>query len=107
MTAKKQNDYRTDKTIIGPTKRKKVRTVGFWGYAYRHTEKSEERTAKKSRCSMGELYHRNYYKEVQDKTGFTMSITVWGDTQDIPADYNEITFVCLRPDGTRRKRRVH
>jgi len=39
------------KTIIGPTKRKKVRTVDF------------------------------------------------GDTQDIPADYNEISFVCLRPDG--------
>ena len=40
----------------------------------------------------GELYHRNYYKEVQDKNRVYYEYYSMKNTQDIPADYNE-------PDG--------
>ena len=47
----------------------------------------------------GELYHRNYYRKVQDKNRVYYKYYSLENTQDIPADYNEISFVCLRPDG--------
>lgn len=47
----------------------------------------------------GELYHRNYYKEVQDKNRVYYEYYSLENTQEIPADYSEISFVCLRPDG--------
>ena len=53
----------------------------------------------KNQMQYGELYHRNYYKEVQDKNRVYYEYYSLENTQDIPADYNEITFVCLRPDG--------
>ncbi len=53
----------------------------------------------KNQMQYGELYHRNYYKEVQDKNRVYYEYYSLETTQDIPADYNEISFVCLRPDG--------
>ena len=53
----------------------------------------------KNLMQYGELYHRNYYKEVQDKNRVYYEYYNLESTQDIPADYNEISFVCLRPDG--------
>ena len=47
----------------------------------------------------GELYHRNYYKEVRDKNRVYYEYYSLENTQDIPAVYSEISFVCLRPDG--------
>ncbi len=48
----------------------------------------------------GELYHRNYYKEVRDKNRIYYEYYSLESTQDIPADYNEISFICLRQDGS-------
>ena len=47
----------------------------------------------------GELYHRNYYKEVQDKNRVYYEYYHLDGTQEFPADHKEISFVCLRPDG--------
>ena len=47
----------------------------------------------------GELYHRNYYKEVQDKNRVYYEYYHLDGTQDVPEEYKEISFVCLRPDG--------
>ena len=86
------------KTIIGPTKRKKVRTVDF-GDTLTAILKKARKEQLKNQMQYGELYHRNYYKEVQDKNRVYYEYYSLEDTQDIPADYNEISFVCLRPDG--------
>ena len=47
----------------------------------------------------GELYHRNFYKEVQDKNRVYYEDYHPDGTEKIPADYKEMSFVCLRPDG--------
>ena len=86
------------KTIIGPTKRKKVRTVDF-GDTLTAILKKARKEQLKNQMQYGELYHRNYYKEVQDKNRVYYEYYSLENTQDIPADYNEISFVCLRPDG--------
>ena len=86
------------KTIIGPTKRKKVRTVDF-GYTLTAILKKARKEQLRNQMQYGELYHRNYYKEVQDKNRVYYEYYSMKNTQDIPADYNEISFVCLGPDG--------
>ena len=48
----------------------------------------------------GELYHRNYYKEVHVKNRVYYEYYHLAGTQEVPADYKEISFVCLRPDGS-------
>ena len=48
----------------------------------------------------GELYHRNYYKEVHVKNRGYYEYYHLDGTQEVPADYKEISFVCLRPDGS-------
>ena len=47
----------------------------------------------------GELYHRNYYKEVHVKNRVYYEYYHLDGTQEVPADYKEISFVCLRPDA--------
>ena len=54
------------KNIIGPTKRKKVRIVDF-GDTLTEILKAARKEQLKNRMQYGELYHRNYYKEVHVK----------------------------------------
>ena len=86
------------KNIIGPTKRKKVRIVDF-GNTLTEILKTARKEQLKSRMQYGELYHRNFYKEVQDKNRVYYEYYHLDGTEEIPADYEEISFVCLRPDG--------
>ena len=87
------------KNIIGPTKRKKVRIVDF-GDTLTEILKTARREQLKSRMQYGELYHRNYYKEVHVKNRVYYEYYHLDGTQEVPADYKEISFVCLRPDGS-------
>ena len=86
------------KTEIGPTKRKKVCVVDFCD-----TLADILRTAKKAqhknRFQYGELYQRNYYREVREKNRVHYEYYRLDGTQEVPADYTEIFFVCLRSDG--------
>ena len=75
-----------------------MRTVDF-GDTLTAILKKARKEQLKNQMQYGELYHRNYYKEVQDKNRVYYEYYSLEDTQDIPADYNEISFVCLRPDG--------
>lgn len=86
------------KTVIGSTKRKKVRTVDF-GDTLTAILKKARKEQLKNQMQYGELYHLNYYKEVQDKNRVYYEYYSLENTQEVPADYNEISFVCLRPDG--------
>ena len=86
------------KNIIGPTKRKKVRIVDF-GDTLTEILKTARKEQLKSRMQYGELYHRNFYKEAQDKNRVYYEYYHLDGTEEIPVDYKEISFVCLRPDG--------
>ena len=87
------------KNIIGPTKRKKVRIVDF-GDTLTEILKAARKEQLKNRMQYGELYHRNYYKEVHVKNRVYYEYYHLAGTQEVPADYKEISFVCLRPDGS-------
>ena len=85
--------------MIGTTKRKKVRIVDF-GDTLTEILKAARREQLKSWMQYGELYHRNYYKEVHVKNRVYYEYYHLDGTQEVPADYKEISFVCLRPDGS-------
>ncbi|WP_425355341.1 tyrosine-type recombinase/integrase [Pseudoramibacter faecis] len=54
----------------------------------------------KNRMQYGELYHRNYYREVKDKNRVYYEFYHLDGTEKVPEDHKEISFVCLRPDGS-------
>ena len=86
------------KTEIGPTKRKKVRVVDF-GDTLTEILKTAKKEQHRQRFQYGQLYHRNYYKEVREKNRVHYEYYNLDGTQEIPMDYTEIFFVCLRSDG--------
>ena len=88
----------THKHEIGPTKRKKVRIVDF-GNALADILKKARKQQLKNRMQYGELYHRNFYKEVTEKNRVHYEYYNLAMTEDVPEDYTEISFVCLREDG--------
>ena len=88
----------THKHEIGPTKRKKVRIVDF-GNALADILKKARKQQLKNRMQYGELYHRNFYREVTEKNRVHYEYYNLPMTEDAPEDYTEISFVCLREDG--------
>ena len=87
------------KNIIGPTKRKKVRIVDF-GDTLAEILRTARKEQLKNRMQYGELYHKNYYREVKDKNRAYYEFYHLDGTENVPEDYKEISFVCLRPDGS-------
>ena len=85
-------------TEVGTTKRSKVRTVDFCDTlaAILRAARTEQR---KNRFRYGELYHLNYYKEVKEKGRTYYEVYSRQRTEEVPEDYKEISFVCLRADG--------
>ena len=100
LTVKRSIRYDGSKhrTIIGPTKRKKIRTVDF-GVTLAAILRKARKEQLKNQMQYGELYHRNYYREVHDKNRVYYEYHSLENSQETPPDYNEISFVCLRPDG--------
>ena len=85
-------------TEIGQTKRKKVRIVDFCD-TLADILKKAKKEQRKQVFSYGELYQRNYYREVKEKNRIYYELYHLDGTEDIPLDYNEIDLVCIRPDG--------
>ena len=54
---------------------------------------------RKNRFRYGEFYHLNYYKEVKEKGRTYYEVYSLQRTEEVPEDYKEISFVCLRADG--------
>ena len=88
----------THKHEIGLTKRKKVRTVDF-GDTLADILKKARKQQLNNRMQYGELYHRNFYREVTEKNRVHYEYYNLSMTEDTPEDYTEISFVCLREDG--------
>lgn len=84
---------------IGPTKRKKIRTVDF-GDTLTNILVQAKKEQQKNRKQCGELYRQNYYtiEKVKNRTYYYLH------SQPVTANmlegYNTIPLVCLRPDGT-------
>ena len=88
----------THKHEIGPTKRKKVRVVDF-GDVLTDILRKAKKEQHKNRFQYGKLYQRNYYREVMEKNRVHYEYYHLDGTEDVPEDYREIFFVCLREDG--------
>ena len=86
------------KTEIRATKRKKIRTVDFCDTlaAILKSAKAEQH---KNRFRYGELYSLNYYLEVKEKDRTYYEVYSLPRSEEVPAGYKELSFVCLRPDG--------
>ena len=86
------------KTEIGTTKRNKTRTVDFCDTlaAILKAAKAEQH---KNRFRYGELYSLNYCKQVQEKGRSYYELYSVPQSEEVPEDYKELSFVCLRPDG--------
>jgi hypothetical protein len=86
------------KTEVGTTKRSKIRTVDFCDTlaAILKAARTEQH---KNRFKYGELYSLNYYKQVQEKGRSYYELYSLQRSEEVPEDYREIDFVCLRPDG--------
>jgi len=86
------------KTQIGPTKRKKIRTVDFCD-----TLAAILREAKKEQMlnsiKYGPLYSQNYYRIVKEKNRTYYEVYSLPRTETPPEGYTQVSFVCLRPDG--------
>lgn len=86
------------KTEIGPTKRKKIRTVDFCDTLAKILREAKKEQAL-NRLACGELYHKNYYLPVKERSRTYYEVYSLPITEQAPADYQEMSFVCLRQDG--------
>ena len=94
MCIRDSYDGSRHKNIIGPTKRKKVRLVDF-GDTLTEILRNARKEQLKNRMQYGELYHKNYYREVRDKNRVYYEFYHLDGTENVPEDYKEISFVCL------------
>ena len=78
---------------------KKVRIVDF-GDTLTEILRNARKEQLKNRMQYGELYHKNYYRKVKDKNRVYYEFYHLDGTENVPEDYKEISFVCLRPDGS-------
>ena len=67
--------------------------------AYTEKLKAAKTEQHKNRFKYGELYSLNYYKQVQEKGRSYYELYSLQRSEEVPVDYREIDFVCLRPDG--------
>lgn len=75
-----------------------MRVVDF-GDTLAEILRTAKREQHKQRFQYGQLYHKNYYKEVREKNRVHYEYYSLDGTQEVPPDYTEISFVCLRSDG--------
>ena len=75
-----------------------MRIVDF-GNALADILKKARKQQLKNHMQYGELYHRNFYREVTEKNRVHYEYYSLEMIEDAPKDYTEISFVCLREDG--------
>lgn len=86
------------KTEIGPTKRRKIRTVDFCD-TLASILKEARREQMLNSMKYGELYRQNYYQTVKEKNRTYYEVYTLQRGADVPEGYTSISFVCLRMDG--------
>lgn len=103
LTVRRSMRYNSNrkKHEIGPTKRRKIRTVDFCDTLTEILKKAKREQMLES-LQYGELYRQNYYKVVKAKTRTYYEVYTLQRGVDIPLGYTGISFVCLRHDGPMR-----
>lgn len=86
------------RTIIGPTKRKKIRTVDFCD-TLAEILRATQQKQKEGKQRYGELYHQNYYVSVKEKNRVYHEVYALPINEAVHESYNEVSLVCLRQDG--------
>ena len=87
------------KTEIGATKSKKIREVDFCDTLAEILRKAKAEQ-ERNRLRYDDLYSLNYYREIKEKNRIYYEVYSLPVTENIPEGYKEISFVCLKPDGT-------
>lgn len=86
------------KIEIGPTKRRKIRTVDFCD-TLAAILKSARREQMLRSIEYGPLYSQNYYLTVKEKNRTYYEVYSLQRGKEVPQGYTGISFVCLRMDG--------
>lgn len=87
------------KIEIGPTKRKKIRTVDFCN-TLAEILKKEKKEQQKRYAVGGEQYLRNYYMPVTEKGRTYYELDTFPSGEEIPDEYIPLALVCVRKDGS-------
>lgn len=98
MQKKQISEITLEKTEIGTTKRKKIRTVDFCDTLAVLLRKAKTEQSKNS-LKYGPLYSLNYYKEVREKNRVYYEVYSLPRTEEVPEGYKELSMVCVRQDG--------
>ena len=92
-------DHQRHQTVIGTTKRAKIRIVDF-GDKFTEILKESLKDCKKNKKEYGKLYHKCYYKEIKEKNRTYFEYYAFNGEAKVPDDYHEIDFVCRHDDGS-------
>jgi len=87
------------KNELGTTKSNKARTVDF-GNTLAGILKEAKKQQHRNRLKYGNLYRLNYFRTVTDKGREYHEVAAFLMDSDIPDEYQGITFVCIRSDGS-------
>ncbi len=85
-------------TVIGPTKRKKIRTV-YFGTALAEILKQAKAKQEENRIAYGELYTQNYYtiEKVNNRTYY--DVHTLPVNEEVEQNFNKLDLVCIRHNG--------
>lgn len=86
------------RTVIGPTKRKKIRTVDFCD-TLAEILRAAKQEQKKNKQQYGEMYRQNYYVSVKEKNRTYYEVYALPISESVSESHNEVSLVCLRQDG--------
>lgn len=85
-------------TVIGPTKRKKIRTVDFTT-TLSEILKNAKQEQKQNRLTYGKLYCQNYYTISKGKNRTYYDVHCLPVTEKVLEEFNELSLVCIRHNG--------
>lgn len=85
-------------TVIGPTKRKKIRTVDFTTTLAKIL-KAAKKQQEQNRLTYGELSCQNYYTIGKDRNRTYYDVHCLPVTEKVSEEMNELDLVCVRHNG--------
>lgn len=85
-------------TVIGPTKRKKIRTVDFTT-TLAEILKTAKKQQEQNRLTYGELYQQNYYTIVKDNNRTHYDVHCLPVAEKVSEEFNKLDLVCIRQNG--------
>ena len=89
-------------TVIGPTKRKKIRTVDF-GNNLAEILRNAKAEQEAEQIEYGELYRKNCYVQRKENNRTYYDVYTMNVSEETPQEYFELDFVCKRHDGAYSK----